>query len=96
MTLSDDVGKSFTIIAQFRTLTVNLRQCSDDAGDFAAIRGRQALHELSHPAVSSVIPGMRTRANVEFNCSIPGKGPLPEKLLSILRKHAWERNFYGV
>lgn len=51
---------------------------------------------LSHPAVSSVIPGMRTRANVEFNCSIPGKGPLPEKLLSILRKHAWERNFYGV
>jgi aryl-alcohol dehydrogenase-like predicted oxidoreductase len=50
---------------------------------------------LSHPAVSCVIPGMRTRANVEFNCSIPGKGPLPEKLLSILRKHAWQRNFYG-
>ena len=50
---------------------------------------------LSHPAVSSVIPGMRTRANVEFNCSIPGKGPLPQKLLSILRKHAWDRNFYG-
>src|ERR1700730_7583744 len=50
---------------------------------------------LSHPAVSTVIPGMRTRANVEFNCSIPGKGPLPETLLSILRKHGWERNFYG-
>jgi aryl-alcohol dehydrogenase-like predicted oxidoreductase len=50
---------------------------------------------LSHPAVSSVIPGMRTRANVEFNCSIPGRGPLPEKLLSILRKHTWQRNFYG-
>jgi aryl-alcohol dehydrogenase-like predicted oxidoreductase len=50
---------------------------------------------LSHPAVSSVIPGMRTRANVEFNCTIPGKGPLPEKVLAILRKHAWEKNFYG-
>ncbi len=50
---------------------------------------------LSHPAVSSVIPGMRTRANVEFNCSIPGKGPLPEKVVAILRKHAWEKNFYG-
>jgi aryl-alcohol dehydrogenase-like predicted oxidoreductase len=50
---------------------------------------------LSHPAVSSVIPGMRTRTNVEFNCSIPGKGPLPEKVLAILRKHAWEKNFYG-
>ena len=50
---------------------------------------------ISHPAVSSVIPGMRTRANVDFNCSIPGKGPLPEKVIAILKKHAWERNFYG-
>jgi aryl-alcohol dehydrogenase-like predicted oxidoreductase len=50
---------------------------------------------ISHPAVSSVIPGMRTRTNVDFNCSIPGKGPLPEKVIAILRKHAWERNFYG-
>jgi len=49
---------------------------------------------LSSPAVSSVIPGMRTRSNVEFNCSIPGKGPLPDKVLAILRKHAWEHNFY--
>jgi len=50
---------------------------------------------ISHPAVSSVIPGMRTRANVDFNCSIPGKGPLPDKVIAILRKHDWERNFYG-
>jgi aryl-alcohol dehydrogenase-like predicted oxidoreductase len=50
---------------------------------------------ISHPAVSSVIPGMRTRANVDFNCSISGKGPLPEKVIAILRNHAWERNFYG-
>src|SRR6266550_239936 len=50
---------------------------------------------LSHPAVSSVIPGMRTRANVEFNGTIPGKGALPEKVLAVLRKHAWEKNFYG-
>jgi len=50
---------------------------------------------ISHPTVSSVIPCMRTRANVEFNCTIPGKGPLPEKVLGILRKHAWEKNFYG-
>jgi hypothetical protein len=42
-----------------------------------------------------VIPGMRTRANVEFNGTIPGKGALPEKVVAILRKHAWEKNFYG-
>jgi len=50
---------------------------------------------ISDPAVSSVIPGMRTSANVEFNCAIPGKGPLPEKVLAILTNHAWEKNFYG-
>jgi aryl-alcohol dehydrogenase-like predicted oxidoreductase len=49
---------------------------------------------ISPPAVSSAIPGMRTRANVAFNCSIPGKGPLPEKVIAILRKQAWSRNFY--
>jgi aryl-alcohol dehydrogenase-like predicted oxidoreductase len=49
---------------------------------------------LSPAAVSTVIPGMRTRANVDFNCSIPGKGPLPDKVIAILRKHAWVRNFY--
>jgi aryl-alcohol dehydrogenase-like predicted oxidoreductase len=49
---------------------------------------------LTPPAVSTVIPGMRSRANVDFNCSIPGKGPLPDKVVTILRKHAWERNFY--
>ncbi len=49
---------------------------------------------LSPKAVSTVIPGMRTRANVDFNCSIPGKGPLPDKVIAILRKHTWARNFY--
>jgi aryl-alcohol dehydrogenase-like predicted oxidoreductase len=49
---------------------------------------------LSPAAVTTVIPGMRTRANVDFNCSIPGKGPLPDKVIAILRKHAWARNFY--
>jgi aryl-alcohol dehydrogenase-like predicted oxidoreductase len=50
---------------------------------------------LSQPAVTTVIPGMRSRHNVEFNCAIPGKGPLPEKVLAVLKRHAWNRNFYG-
>ena len=50
---------------------------------------------LSHPAVSVAIPGMRTRANVEANCAASDKGPLPEKTLQILKKHAWQRNFYS-
>lgn len=49
---------------------------------------------LSHPAVSTAIPGMRSQTNVEVNCRVPGKGPLPEKMLAILKGHAWDRNYY--
>ena len=49
---------------------------------------------LSHPAVSTVIPGMRSLRNAEANCKLPDKGPLPPATLEILKRHAWERNFY--
>jgi aryl-alcohol dehydrogenase-like predicted oxidoreductase len=50
---------------------------------------------LSHPAVSTVIPGMRSVSSVEGNATASGQGPLPELSLEILRRHAWERNFYS-
>jgi aryl-alcohol dehydrogenase-like predicted oxidoreductase len=49
---------------------------------------------LSHPAVSTVIPGMRSLRNAEANCAVPDKGALPEETLAVLRRHAWDRNFY--
>jgi aryl-alcohol dehydrogenase-like predicted oxidoreductase len=49
---------------------------------------------LSHPAVASVIPGMRRVVNVERNCIVPGKGALPEAVLAKLKRHAWNKNFY--
>jgi aryl-alcohol dehydrogenase-like predicted oxidoreductase len=49
---------------------------------------------LSHPAVSMVIPGMRSLRNAEANCAVPDKGPLPPSTLAALRSHAWDRNFY--
>jgi aryl-alcohol dehydrogenase-like predicted oxidoreductase len=49
---------------------------------------------LSHPAVSTVIPGMRSVRHAEANCALPDRGPLPPATLDILRRHAWERNFY--
>jgi len=49
---------------------------------------------LSDPAVTTVIPGMRTRAHVESNCQIPDQGLLPAETLQILKRHAWNRNFY--
>ena len=49
---------------------------------------------LSHPAVSSVIPGMRTRKHVESNAALSDQGPLPAETLARLKRHAWDRNFY--
>jgi aryl-alcohol dehydrogenase-like predicted oxidoreductase len=49
---------------------------------------------ISHPAVSAVIPGMRKIRNVESNCGVSDKGPLPQDVLQKLRNHAWNRNFY--
>ena len=49
---------------------------------------------LSHPAVSTVIPGMRSRASVESNCTASGLGRLPDTALAVLKHHAWIRNFY--
>ncbi|MGC8794347.1 MAG: aldo/keto reductase [Bryobacteraceae bacterium] len=49
---------------------------------------------LSHPAVSTVIPGMRKVKHVEANLAVSDRGPLDERVLAILKKHAWEKNFY--
>lgn len=50
---------------------------------------------LSHPAVSTVIAGMRSPANVAANLAAADKGPLSEAELETLRRHRWARNFYG-
>jgi aryl-alcohol dehydrogenase-like predicted oxidoreductase len=49
---------------------------------------------LSHPAVSTVIPGMRSPGRVEQNVAVSDGKPLPPEDLEKLRAHAWPRNFY--
>ena len=50
---------------------------------------------LSHPAVATVIPGMRSVRNVERNMAVgDGKG-LPEDQVRALKNHRWVRNFYA-
>jgi aryl-alcohol dehydrogenase-like predicted oxidoreductase len=46
---------------------------------------------LSHPAVSTIIPGMRKIRNVEANIAASDAGPLPTELLEKLRGHRWVR-----
>ena len=50
---------------------------------------------ISHPAVSSVIPGMRKVRNVNSNCAVSNKGPLDAATLAKLKNHAWAKNFYS-
>ncbi len=49
---------------------------------------------LSHPAVSTVIPGMRRNATVDSSCAASDLGPLSPAELAIMSRHAWMKNFY--
>ncbi len=50
---------------------------------------------LSHPAVSTVIPGMRSVRNVERNMRVGDGQGLPEDQVRLLKNHHWVRNFYA-
>ena len=62
-----------------------------EAGSIAELALR---YTLSHPAVSTVIPGMRTTKNVVANCGLSDGRLLSANLLSELKKHRWVRDFY--
>ncbi len=48
-------------------------------------------HILQHPAVSTVIPGMRKLKNVEANMRASDGQALPPSLLAELKGHRWDR-----
>ncbi len=67
------------------------RDLGDQHGSLAQVALRFCL---SHPGVSTVIPGMRSVRNVESNCAVSDLGPLPGSVLAKLKNHVWLRNFY--
>ena len=48
-------------------------------------------HLLQHPAVSTVIPGMRKLTHVEQNVAASDGRALPPALMAELRQHRWDR-----
>jgi aryl-alcohol dehydrogenase-like predicted oxidoreductase len=48
-------------------------------------------HILVHPAVTTVIPGMRKLRHVEQNIGVSGKPPLTPSLVAELKTHRWNR-----
>ncbi len=49
---------------------------------------------LSHPSVTTVIPGMRRVKSVESNVAAAGKDPLDGGVREELKHHAWNKNYY--
>jgi aryl-alcohol dehydrogenase-like predicted oxidoreductase len=50
---------------------------------------------LSSPQVSTVIPGMRRADHVRSNVAAVEKGALSPAMLSRLKSHAWDKNWYS-
>lgn len=66
-----------------------------DLGDVPGTLPEIALRFcLSNPAITTVIPGMRRISTVESSCRAASAGKLDERTLAILKRHAWDRNFY--
>jgi aryl-alcohol dehydrogenase-like predicted oxidoreductase len=64
----------------------------NEAGSLPELALRFCLHP---PAVSTVIPGMRSTRNVRANCVVSDGRNLSDGLLARLREQAWEKNYYG-
>jgi len=77
------------VVARVKALTHDL---SGVEGSLPQIALRYCL---SSPAVSTVIPGMRRVRNVEANVAASDAGPLPPDVQAILKKHAWDKNYYS-
>lgn len=76
---------------RFKTLEADLRAL----GSTEPVAETALRFCLSHPAVSTVIPGMRRIRNVENNIALSDRGALPASVLEKLRHHRWEKNFYA-
>lgn len=50
---------------------------------------------LAPAVVSTVIPGMRKIRNVEANLAVSSMGSLPGPAMEVLRRHAWDKNYYS-
>ncbi len=49
---------------------------------------------LAHPAVSTVIPGIRNVAQADANCAVSDLPAMPPALLQKLHRHNWRRSFW--
>jgi aryl-alcohol dehydrogenase-like predicted oxidoreductase len=74
--------------------TEQVRQ--DIAGSGYTLAQAALKFVLAHPAVSTVIPGIRNVAQADANCGVSDLPALPADLLTRLHRHNWRRGvWYG-
>jgi aryl-alcohol dehydrogenase-like predicted oxidoreductase len=77
-------------------VAVRVRAIAEDLGvEVEAVPEVALRYVLSHPAVSTVIPGMRSLRNVERNVAAADGRGLPAEQVEVLHAHRWVRNFYA-
>ncbi len=72
----------------------SLRADLEAAGVVESLASTALRFTLTPSAVSTVIPGMRKVRNVSANLAVSSMGPIPAPILEVLRKHAWDKNYY--
>lgn len=77
-----------------RQVAERVRRLEEDLKGVGGSLAETALgFSIAPAAVSAAIPGMRSVGNVEKNAAVSGARLAPE-VLAILKRHAWDRNFY--
>jgi aryl-alcohol dehydrogenase-like predicted oxidoreductase len=92
----DDFRASYFRGDRKRELHERVTAIADDVGIATGELAEIALRfVLSEPAVSTVIPGMRSVRNVERNVAVSDGRGLPSPWRDKLRAHRWQRDFYS-
>ncbi|MBP6508172.1 MAG: aldo/keto reductase [Opitutaceae bacterium] len=100
----------FTVNTKFGTDDFRHNYFSGDRLSRAVMRTEKIRHDLegtgytlpqaalkwvlAHPAVSTVIPGIRNVAQAEANCGVSDLPAMPVALVEKLRRHNWRRAFW--
>ena len=81
--------RKIDVYNRVRSMAADLGVSLDEMAEIAL------RYVLSNPAVSTIIPGMRSVRNAERNTALgDGKG-LPAETVKKLKKYRWIRNFYA-
>ncbi len=91
----DDFRNNYFAGDRLERATQRAEKVKADIGDSGLTLPQVAIKfALMHPAVSTVIPGIRNVAQAEANSAVSDLAPLSDGLMAKLREHYWLRGFW--